>query len=293
MRKFAYLAAVSVMLASMSVAGAPTKSGAETGLLGIHLYDSGLKIVSIFGTPNEVQAVTIGGAGNTGGGGAPGAFGANGGGPAGAGGGGGKRSGGGAAGAPTGAANFTGPADDEGFGFGNTMLQGFVPPPQGGGGGVPPSGPGGPPRGIGGVPGGPPRGMGGPSGAPGAGGATGASTTDNKVIFTRWIYNRAGSKYGFVIDKNSRVIQIEAIGISNPRVHTARGIAFGSSFAQIIKKYNRNPDGSANAPDGYEISGESLVVRYLVKNKVAFRLSRLGKDKPQVVTGIAVAAGKL
>lgn len=117
--------------------------------------------------------------------------------------------------------------------------------------------------------------------------------SDNKVIFTRWVYNRAGSKYGFVIDKFSRVIQIEAIGISNPRVHTARGIAFGSSFAQIIKRYNRNPDGSANAPDGYELSGDSFVVRYLVKNKVAFRLSRLGKDKPQVVTGIAVAAGKL
>ena len=40
MRRIAYLAAVSVMLASMSVAGAPTKSGAETSLLGIHLYDS-------------------------------------------------------------------------------------------------------------------------------------------------------------------------------------------------------------------------------------------------------------
>src|SRR5579863_4248150 len=68
MRRIAFLAAVSVMLASMSVAGAPTKSGAETGLLGIHLYDSGTKIVNVFGTPNEIQAVSIGGGGGVGGG---------------------------------------------------------------------------------------------------------------------------------------------------------------------------------------------------------------------------------
>jgi hypothetical protein len=289
------------MLASMSVAGAPTRSGAESSLIGIHLYDSGIKIVSVFGTPNEIQAVTLGGAGATNGGGAPGGFGApGGGGPAAAGGGGGKRGGGGGSGSAASAANVTGPMDGAGFGFGDTLLQGFVPPPQGGNGpggpgggqGFPPSGPtsragasgpgGGPPGGIPGVPGG---GQG--------GGVGGGSNSAEKVVFTRWVYNRAGSKYGFVLDKYSRVIQIEAIGIANPRVHTARGIAFGSSFAQIIKKYNRNPDGSANAPDGYEVSGDTLVVRYLVKNKVAFRLSRLGKDKPQVVTGIAVAAGKL
>jgi hypothetical protein len=278
----------------MSVAGAPTKSGAETSLIGIHLYDSESKVVSIFGTPNEIQAVSIGGNGAGGGGGAPGGFGGPGGGPPGVGpmgGPGGKRGGGmpGGPGAPS--ANVMGPGDGSGFGFGDTLLQGFVPPPQGGpgkggprSGPMTPTGPGGPPGG------GPPGGVPGVPGSPGAGGPVGGS---DKVIFTRWVYNRAGSKYGFVFDKFGRAIQIEAIGIANPRVHTARGIAFGSSFAQIIKKYNRNPDGSANTPDGYEISGDTLVVRYLVKNKVAFRLSRLGKDKPQVVTGIAVAAGKL
>ncbi|MHB8635464.1 MAG: hypothetical protein ACYC96_03215 [Fimbriimonadaceae bacterium] len=291
MRRIAYLAAVSVMLASMSVAGAPTKSGAETGLLGIHLYDSGLKIVSIFGTPNEIQAVNLGGSGNTTGGGPPGIGGGGAGGvPGGPAGMMPGRKGGGGAGASS--AAYTG------FGFGDTLLQGFVPPPQSGGGpgggmppGVPPQGQGVGRKGgpMGGPGGGPPGGV----GFPGAGAGQGMATDSGKVIFTRWVYNRAGSKYGFVLDKFSRVIQIEAIGISNPRVHTARGIAFGSSFAQIIKKYNRNPDGSANAPDGYEISGDTLVVRYLVKNKVAFRLSRLGRDKPQVVTGIAVAAGKL
>ena len=108
--------------------------------------------------------------------------------------------------------------------------------------------------------------------------------TDGRILYTRWVYNRSGSKYGFVLDKSNRVVQIEAIGLTNAKVKTRRGIGFGSTFAQLIKKYN--------APDGYEISGDNVVVRFLVKNKVAFRLSRLGPNKPQVVTGIVVAAGK-
>lgn len=293
------------MLASMSVAGAPTKSGAETSLLGIHLYDSAMKVISVYGTPNDIQPVMLGGIGTTAGGGAPGAFGRGGaggpvGGPMGPAGMGGR-------GLPPAGAGVPSPpgarSDYTGFDFGDSLLQqgmGFSPMQKN-----PGAGTGGPntgrPGGMGGMgvpsPPGGAMGPGGrvPGGVPGAGGAGMGMTgqAENKVVFTRWIYNRAGSKYGFVIDKFGRVVQIEAIGISNPRVHTARGIAFGSSFAQIIKRYNRNPDGTTNAPDGYEISGDTLVVRYLVKNKVAFRLSRLGKDKPQVVTGIAVAAGKL
>ena len=87
-----------------------------------------------------------------------------------------------------------------------------------------------------------------------------------------------------MLDKSNRVVQIEAIGLSNPKVKTKRGVGFGATFAQLIKKYS--------APDGYEINGDNVVVRFLVKNKVAFRLSRLGPNKPQVVTGIVVAAGK-
>ena len=260
------------MLASMSVATAQKKSGAETSLLGIHLYDTGLKVVGVFGTPNTIEAVTIGGTGGAAGGGRPNGKGGGGGPP-------------GPSGGPVGPAGITEPLNSSttGFGFGDALLgQGPAPAPTGnqGGGGVPP----------GGAPLGGPGGPGGP-GRPGGGGGGGG--TDDKVVFTRWVYNRAGCKYGFIFDKFNRVIQIEAIGMANPRVHTARGIGFGSSFAQVIKRYDKNPDGTANAPDGYEISGDTIVVRYLVKNKVAFRLSRLGKDKPQVVTGIAVAAGKL
>jgi hypothetical protein len=116
-------------------------------------------------------------------------------------------------------------------------------------------------------------------GAPGAGGGAAENAS-----FTRWIYNRSGSKYAFIIDKKGRVVQIEAIGIANPKVRTSQGVTFGNTFAQVIKKYK--------TPDGYDISGTNVMARYLTRNKVAFRFSRLGEGKPQVVTGIVVAAGK-
>jgi hypothetical protein len=257
--------------ATMSIAPAALaqkKGGAETSLVGIKLYDSGLRVVSIYGTPDAVQSV--GGGGNAigpGGGGAPG-------GPAGGppgdipgipgGGRGGK---GGAAGAA---------ADMNPGSFGDDILQGG----KGAAGvGAPSPGPGGQ-----GAPGAPGVGPGGGPAGPGGGGMSGGGTSSGRILYTRWVYNRNGSKYGFVLDKSNRVVQIEAIGLSNSKVKTARGATFGTTFAQLIKKYN--------APDGYEINGDNVVVRFLVRNKVAFRLSRLGPNKPQVVTGIVVAAGK-
>jgi hypothetical protein len=81
------------------------------------------------------------------------------------------------------------------------------------------------------------------------------------------------------------VTQIEAIGSADPKVRTNRGVRYGTQFADIIKKYG--------APDGYEISGNTLVLRYLVNNKVAFRMNRLQTDGKHMVTGIVVAAGKM
>ncbi|HWA82532.1 MAG TPA: hypothetical protein VG820_03800, partial [Fimbriimonadaceae bacterium] len=122
-------------------------------------------------------------------------------------------------------------------------------------------------------------------GGGGNGGAGGVGGTDSdRVTYTRWIYNRNASKYAFILDKFDHVIQVEAIGIQAGRVKTRRGVTFGSSFATILKKYG--------APDGYEISGDNIVIRYLSKDKCAFRLSRLGENTPSVVTGIVVAAGK-
>jgi hypothetical protein len=99
------------------------------------------------------------------------------------------------------------------------------------------------------------------------------------------VYNRGGSKYGFIIDNQGRVVQIEAIGLQNNRVKTRRGLGFGATFAQIIKTYG--------TPDGYEVGGDSILVKYLVNKKVAFRLTRLREKQPHVVTGVVVAAGKV
>ena len=104
------------------------------------------------------------------------------------------------------------------------------------------------------------------------------------MIYTRWVYRRGMSKYGFVLDKQNRVVQVEAIGLQDGKVHTRRGAAFGTTFGSLIKKYG--------TPDGYDINGDSIVVRFLQRHKVAFRLNRLAKDKPHQVTGIVVAGGK-
>jgi hypothetical protein len=92
------------------------------------------------------------------------------------------------------------------------------------------------------------------------------------------------SRYAFILDKFNRVVQIEAVGLNDPRVSTRRGIRFGSSFSSIIRSYNQ--------PDGYEISGTNVVVRFLVFDRVAFRMQKLDPKKPHVVTGIVIAAGK-
>jgi hypothetical protein len=142
------------------------------------------------------------------------------------------------------------------------------------------SGPGGPTD----RPGAPGPGGGGPGGPGGAGPGRGFGGAADAANFTRWVYNRGGSRYGFIIDKFGRVVQIEAIGLQNAKVKTRKGIGFGNTFAQVIKAYR--------VPDGYEIAGDNVLVKFLTRSKVAFRLSRLGPNKPQVVTGVVVAAGK-
>jgi hypothetical protein len=245
----------------MTFAGVPSAqtrakvqpSGAETGLLGIKLMDSGIRVVALYGSPTEIQAVNFGG-----------------GGPAGPGGG-----GGGGRGAPGISASGGGPGATAGqpaqmttpFDFGDDILA------RQRSAGSPMQAPGGDGGAAGAAPG---RGGDGP-------GALGGGNSD-RIVYTRWVYDRNGAKYSFILDKFNRVVQCEAIGITPGKARTRRGITFGSTFAQIIKKYG--------APDGYEMSGDSIVVRYLSKAKCAFRLNKLGENKPDVVTGIVVAAGK-
>lgn len=262
---------------SKPAAKAKMWTGAENGLIGIKLYDTGLRVLDVYGTPDQIEPLS-GGSVTNGGNGGPGAGGGMPGGMPGVPGGArGKTSGGG--GAPASASNRM----SDSFDFGDTVL---MQRPGGGMMGAP--GVEGPPAMGAGGPGAGPGGSGGPGrGGPAAGGAgvPGANGgSADRVTFTRWVYNREGSKYGFIIDKQGRVVQIEAIGLDNARVKTKRGIGFGATFASVMKGYQQ--------PDGYEIAGDNLTVKYLVHDNVAFRLSRLGTKKPQVVTGIVVAAGK-
>lgn len=233
---------------------------AETGLVGIKLYDTGLTLVQRFGSPDEILNVTA-----TGGG----AIGPAGGGAA-TGGRGGPQGGGGSGGGAAQDIQWNVPGLD----WQPINVQGGRAAGQDGRSDAPG---GGPPQ-IGGAGGG---------GAGGGGGAAGgaAAGAGDRVVYTRWVYHRGNSRYAFILNRYNQVIQIEAIGSNDPRVYTSRGIRYGSQFADIIKRYG--------APDGYEISGNTLVVRYLVRNKVAFRMNRLRDDAKHVVTGIVVAAGKI
>ncbi len=255
-------------------------SGAETSLGGIKLYDSGTRVIAVYGSPDVIEAVALGGTSAGPGGGAAGGPRGAGlpGGPAGGKGLGAPGVGGGAGGA---GADVQLPGVPGDFGFGDSFLdrQGR----QGGASGLmgPSAGPPGGGPGTGGVPG--PNGMA-PQAPPGMGGPAGGGGNSDRVLYTRWIYNRNASKFGFILDKWNHVVQCEAIGIQAGKASTRRGITFGSTFAQIINKYKD--------PDGYEINGDNIVVRYLSKDKCAFRLNRLGENKPYVVTAIVVAAGK-
>jgi len=244
-------------------------SGAETGLVGIKLFDTGARLVAVYGSPDDIQGVSLGGSGGGPGGGAAGGPGGRGlpgnGGPPGA---------PAAAGGPSSALTFpSGPLGDFSFDGATPNMQGI---PGDGPQMTKPGGSAKPGGGGGGGNGGGVAGSGGNGGMSGGGG--------ERVAYTRWVYNRNGSKYGFIVDRFDHVVQCEAIGLQSGKARTRRGITFGSSFAQIIKKYG--------APDGYEIGGDNIVVRYLSKAKCAFRLSRLAENKPNVVTGIVVAAGK-
>lgn len=176
---------------------------AESGLMGIKLYDTGVDVVKKFGSPTDIEAITFegqqtggGGGGGTGGGG----FGGGG--------------GGGGGGNQTAEARLPGQFIVPPLGM--NQMGGIVPPgrgdagqPSGGGGGA------------------------------GGGGTTGNITTQ----YVRWIYRRgAGSSINFVLNKFNKVVQIEIIGISNSAARTTKGVTLGTSMASVIQKYG-DPDG--------------------------------------------------
>ncbi len=234
-------------------------TSAETGLVGIKLYDTGTRVVNVYGSPDEILALSLNSQGGGGGGGANGG-----------GGGGGSSTGAQAQQTTLGTTDTPGKAPTmigDPFGTGDTQFRQLRQGADG------TEGEGAPAR----------RGTdaGGGGGETSGGGGGGSS---DRVVYTRWVYKRANAHYGFVFDKFNRVVQIEALGLKDSKVRTRKGITFDMHFNDLIKRYG--------APDAYEINGDNIVVRYLVKDRVAFRLSRTRPNTPHHVTGVVVAAGK-
>ena len=226
------------------------KTGPETALLGIALYDSGEKIAKRFGSPDKVEPLSVNFSDEEGGGGS---------------GGGGGEGGGPGGGRTTGDANWTNEMLKESQAEDAADLRQQSPDDGGEAAG----------RGGG-------RGRGGRGGG---GGGEGGGDGENQVVsFTRWIYIRSGARYGFVLDKYGKCVQIEAIGLKDPAVKTKRGVTFGATLQTIVAKYKM--------PEGYEIAGETYTMRYLNSAKVAFLLAKLKVNDKHRVTGIVVAAGR-
>lgn len=223
----------------------------ETRLAGIRLYDSGVDVVRKLGSPNEVLPINVsiteaGGRGGSGGTNASG----------------GTRGG-----------SFAGPPGGGSSNFAVPPLSlNQIGPAKGGGMGQGPPDAGGGPMPMGG----------GPTPMGGGGGSTMGSAN---VTFVRWVYRRgAGGSVNVVLNNHNKVVQIEAIGVSNGSVRTAKGATLGSSMATIMKMYQ--------TPDSYEVGQNYFMVRFLQKHRVAFRLTRENDKAPYRVTGIVVSAGK-
>lgn len=257
-----------VVLASGMAATALAQSGpqarrgtAESSLVGVALYDTALRVVNLYGSPDEIQGLTIGQGNAAGGGPGNSATGA-----------GGTTAAGGGAGAVTAVEeNRPGVGGLYGNPFGNQgEFWRQVRPGDGASEQEARSG------GAGGRPGaGGPGGTGGPGGGASSGGGGGTQ-------IVRWVYKRGSSRYAFVFDRFSRVVQIEAVGMNDSRPKTRRAISFGSSFSSVIKAYVE--------PDSYELIGDTVIVRFLANDRVAFRMQRLRPNGTHVVTGIVVAA---
>jgi hypothetical protein len=233
---------------SVAAVAATSALAQETRLAGIRLYDSGVDVVRKLGSPNDVIAINV-------------SF---------------TESGQGSGNAGGGSRQGTGFASPPGGGSANFAVPpvsfGQVGPAKGGGGG-----PAAEPAAANFGGGGGPRPMGGSAG--------GGSTAAVETTFVRWVYRRgSGGSVNVVLNNHNKVVQIEAIGVSNANVRTSKGVTLGSSMATVMKLYQ--------TPDSYEVGGNYFMVRFLNKHRVAFRLTRENAQQPYRVTGIVVSAGK-
>jgi len=258
--------------------------GIERALAGIRLNSSSRNVLARFGNPDQVVVGEVGirtpaGAGGapTGAGGgtivgggdaAPGIGDAPGGGPGGYGARGGYGGSGGSGGY---GARGGGSGGSGGYGGGRP---GGVMSGSGPGAGAGPAGD------LGGAPGGDfggstAGGFGGFGGAPQGGGVGAFGQTTSALARQQevtWIYNRKvkGKKgpnlvsYEFLIGPNGRVIQIRTLGYSGGIGRTARGIALGASYKELIQRYGY--------PELHQQAGPVMVASYRSRTHAEFQL---------------------
>jgi hypothetical protein len=244
-RTITVLAGIALLASAPFAQSGGTPVPVENALAGIKLYDTGVDVVKAFGSPTDIEAVVFGT--TAAGGGAPGS-------------------------GPGAGGGFTGGGTGGGAAAATPRVD-FIAPPLGtrqGGTATP------------GVDQGP-RVSG--AGAAGGGQAGGAAGQASGTQFVRWIYRRStASSMNFVLNNHNKVVQIEALGISNTAVRTSKAIRLGSTFADVVKNYGD--------PDGYDVGQDYFMIRYLQNSKVAFRFARENANSPYRVTGIVVSAGK-
>lgn len=237
------------ILSAAAIVATSAVAQGENRLANIRLYDTGMDVVRKLGSPNEVLAINI---------------------------------------------TYTESGGGGGNAGGGGRTSPFAGPPGGGGGSanfvVPPLSMDqtlGPPKGQDPTPaGGPqPMSMGGGGGPRAAGGGGGGSQGATDTQFVRWVYRRgAGGSVNVVLNNHNRVVQIEAIGVTNSSIRTSKGVTLGSSMATVMRLYQN--------PDSYEVGGNYFMMRFLQNHRVAFRFTRENANTPYRVTGIVVSAGK-
>ena len=138
-------------------------------------------------------------------------------------------------------------------------------------------------------------GMQGMQGMMGGNSGAAAGTTESGEVTWWYHYPVQGIHYSFLLNNKGKVIQIQQFGWSSDKAlkikgkltkvknKTRQGIGLGSSFTQVLAKYNFSGDGD-RIGDNLTLrygTGESLLAFQLVKNKVAG--ISLGYKKPEVL----------
>lgn len=116
------------------------------------------------------------------------------------------------------------------------------------------------------------------------GGSIGGGSGDGSEGEVTWIYEHGSNTNMFLFNKDGRVIQIQSFGYKGGGV-TSRGIALGSSLAQVIRTYGWSGKTTKE--------GDNMTLDYSQKYHVAFQLTDRKDGKGYRVVGITVALTEL